>query len=305
MNNIALPQRIKKIFKQNYTGWLFNLPLFIGLVVFTFVPMCFSFYYSFFKFDGITFLAFRGFGNYVKIFTNDTEMFKVVINTIIYTVVSIPVSLISSYFLALLINKQMRGVKLFRVLFYLPCMIPTVVSGLLWKDMFDQTYGVFNKVLGLFNISPFPFFQHESTAMVSVFIMNMWVIGVSMILWLSAFKNIGNEYYEAADIEGATKFTKLIKITIPMSTAMIFYNVIMSVIGTLQYTGTLTFASRDGRGPENSLYLFAVKIYREAFMKQDTLGYACALAWVLVVVIGVITFMLFRTSKWVFYGEDA
>ena len=297
--------KIKKIFRDNYTGWLFNLPLFLGLLIFTLIPVCCYFYYSFWKHDGISFLAFKGLDNYIKIFTDDKEIGQVVINTLVYTLVSIPLSLIVSYFLALLVNKEAKGVKVFRVLYYLPCMIPTVASGLLWKDMFDKTYGVFNKILGAFGLGPYPFFSDASTAMLSVFLMSLWSMGGSMILWLSAFKNISPQYYEAAELDGAGRLTKLIKITIPMSTPMIFYNMIMSVIGTLQYTGTLTFASRDGRGPDNSLYMYAVKIYREAFIKQDTLGYACALAWVLLIVIGCITAVLFKTSKWVFYGEDA
>ena len=297
--------KIKKIFRDNYTGWLFNLPLFLGILIFTLLPVCCSFYYSFWKHDGISFLSFKGLDNYIKIFTDDKEIGQVVINTLVYTLVSIPLSLIVSYFLALLVNKEAKGVKVFRVLYYLPCMIPTVARGLLWKDMFDKTYGVFNKILGAFGLGPYPFFSDASTAMLSVFLMSLWSMGGSMILWLSAFKNISPQYYEAAELDGAGRLTKLIKITIPMSTPMIFYNMIMSVIGTLQYTGTLTFASRDGRGPDNSLYMYAVKIYREAFIKQDTLGYACALAWVLLIVIGCITAVLFKTSKWVFYGEDA
>ena len=299
--------KIKKFIDENYTGWLFNMPLAVGLLVFTFIPVIYSLVFSLnddiFILNGNVTMTFIGLKNYVKIFAEDREMGKVIINTVIYTLVSIPLNLVASYFLALLVNTKLKGVEAFRVFYYLPCMIPAVVGGLLWKDMFDTTYGVFNKMLGFIGLGPFQFFSNEKTALSSVFLMNMWGIGGGMILWLSAFKNIGRHYYEAAELDGANAWVKLINITIPMSTSMIFFNIITSVIGTLQYNGTLTFASRDGRGPENSLYMYAVKIYREAFEK-DNMGYACSLAWILLIVIGLITVLLFSTSKWVFYGEE-
>ena len=301
-------QKIRKFFKDNYQGWLFNLPLIIGLLVFTTLPMLSSLVFSFHTdvtiLNGEVFMDFVGFKNYKDAFVRygDT-VWMTAKNTLIYTLLSVPVSLISSYFLALLINTQLKGVKVFRVLYYLPCMIPAVASGLLWKDLFDPTYGVFNKILGMVGLGPFRFFSDASSALPSIFLMNMWSIGGSMILWLSAFKNIGKQYYEAADLDGANAFAKLVHITIPMSTSTIFFNVVTSMIGSLQYTGTLTFASRDGRGPGDSLYMFGVLVYREAFQK-DRLGYASALAWILLIVIAIITLILFKSSKWVFYEEE-
>jgi len=295
---------LKKFFKNNYTGWLFNLPLTIGLLVFTLVPVVLSLYDSFFKYDGLNERVWNNFNNYVRIFTADREMGTIVKNTLVYTVVSIPLNLIASYFLALLVNTSLKGVTTYRVLYYLPCMIPAVASGLLWADMFDNTYGIFNKILGIFNLGPYDFFKSEDmSAIGSIFIMNMWSIGGGMILWISAFKNIGKHYYEAATLDGANAWHRLVHITIPMSSAMIFYNVITSIIGTLQYNGTLTFATRNGRGPENSLYMYAVKIYYEAF-ERGKIGYASALAWVMLVVIAIITAIMFKTSSWVFYAEE-
>lgn len=305
-------QKAVKFLKDNYTGWLFCLPLIIGLAVFTAYPMICSLVYSFHTdvtiINGKVFMKLAdhgGFGNYVDAFTNYREtVWMTTKNTVLYTVLNVPISLITSYFLALLINSNVKGVKVYRVLYYLPCMIPAVASGLLWKDMFDPTYGVFNKILGYVGLGPYRFFSDANSALPSVFVMNLWSVGSSMVLWLSAFKNIGKHYYEAADLDGANAFVKLIHITLPMSTSTIFFNVITSMIGSLQYTGTLTFASRDGRGPENSLYMFGVYIYREAFTR-DRLGYASALAWMLLIVIAVITFLLFKSSKWVFYEEEA
>ncbi|MBQ7163974.1 MAG: sugar ABC transporter permease, partial [Clostridia bacterium] len=249
MNKLSL--KIKKTIKNSYTGWLFNLPLAIGLAVFTFVPVVISLYDSFFQYDGLNVRVWAGLGNYARIFTKDRDMNKVVINTLVYTAVSIPINLVASYFLALLVNNTMKGVTAYRVFYYLPCMIPAVAGGLLWADMFDGTYGVFNKILGFFGLGPYRFFRYEDMrALLSVFIMNLWGVGGGMILWISAFKNIGKHYYEAAKLDGANAWHRLVHITVPMSSAMIFYNIITSVIGTLQYNGTLTFGSRNGRGEE-------------------------------------------------------
>jgi len=293
---------MKRFLKENYEGWLFNLPLFIGLLVFTAIPVVTSLYYSLFDTDGFTY-TFIGFDNYIKIFTRDRNILQVVKNTLTFAFISIPLNLVLSYLLAQLVNLPMKGVKAFRLLYYLPVIIPLVVSGLLWKDIYDPTYGIFNRILTSLGIDSFPFFSQASTSMFSLILMNIWGIGGGMILWLAAFKNIPKSLYESANLDGANAFQRFCHITIPMSTPMIFFNVVTSIIGTLQYNGTLTFAPREGRGVDDSLYTYAVKIYWEAFYRGD-IGYGSALAWLLLIVVAIITWMLFRNSKWVFYGED-
>ncbi len=301
-------QKFNKFLKNNYEGWLFNLPLIIGLAVFTVIPVISSLRYSLYNYNVFT-AEFVGFKNFIDIFTKDREIAQVVRNTLVYTFVSVPLSMVLSYLLAWLVNRDMKGVKGFRVLYYLPCLIPAVVSGLLWKDMLDRNYGVFNKLLGAVGFSgDFPFLQDASTAMLSIFIMNLWLLGGNMILWLASFRNIPKQLYEAADIDGAGAAHKFFKITIPMSAPMIFYNLIISIIGTLQYNGTLTFAAgsggMQGTGPDKSIYMYTVKIYNDAIL-SGRIGYGSALAWLLLIVIGAITAVLFKTSSWVFYGEDA
>ncbi len=289
--------------KQNIAGWLFATPLILGLILFTAVPMIWSLVLSFKEYSPGSADYWVGFANYITIFTNDREMGQVVINTIIYTFCSVPLNLCLSYFLALLVNNTHRFTKVFRVLYYLPCVIPAVVSGLLWKDITDTTVGIFNKILSIFGIPAFSWFQEASTSMVSLLIMNLWNIGGGMILWLSAFKNIPQSLYEAAKIDGANRFQRFVHITIPMSTPIIFFNLVTSIIGSLQFNGTLVIAPRGGRGEDNSLLVYGVKIYLEAF-EDFRLGYAAALSWLLCLVIAIFTIILFKTSKWVFYGED-
>lgn len=285
--------------QETRAGYLFLTPLILGLLLFTLAPMVASLIWSFKDFDGFTHNSFVGLGNYVHMF-NDKEMGNVWKNTLIYTFLSIPINLILSYLLAWLVNNDHKFTKVFRVLYYLPCMIPAVVNGLLWKDITDNTYGIFNKIRHIMGLPTSQFFQSASTAMPTLLLMNVWGIGGGMLLWLSAFKGIPKSLYEAAKIDGANGFQRFAHITIPMSTPIIFFNLVTSVIGTLQFNGTLVVASRDGRGVDDSLYLYGVKIWFTAF-KDGQLGYACALSWVLCLIISILTFVLFRTSKWVYY----
>jgi len=294
---------------EEIAGWLFSSPLIIGLLVFTLTPMVCSLLWSFKDFNGTTKDTWVGLANYVKIFTGDYQMGTVVKNTLIYTALSIPINLILSYLLAWLVNNKHKFTKFFRVLYYLPCVIPAVATGLLWTDMMDYDFGIFNKILTAIGLSKFPFFSQESsnisfTSMFSLLLMNCWSLGSGMILWLSAFKNIPSTLYEAAKIDGANAIQRFGHITIPLSTPIIFYNLVTSVIGTLQYTGTLIIAPRQGKGYDDSLYLYGVKIYFDAF-KRGQIGYACSLSWLLCIVITILTVILFRSSKWVFYGENA
>lgn len=306
---------LKKFIKNNYTGWLFNLPLVIGLLAFTLIPVGYSLYISFWRTNGINIWEWRGFDNYIRMFTIDREEIGIVLlNTFYYVIVSVPLGLVVSYLLAILVNNTIiKGVNSYRVLYYLPCMIPAVAAALLWTDMMKYTassesMGILNQMLISMGLPASRWFQSEGlSAIASLFFINLWSSGSGMILWLSAFKNIDKGLYEAADIEGASRFRKFYTITIPMSTPMIFYNLIMSVIGSIQYTGTLMYSSGalPGRGSYGqSLYMLGVKIYNTSFKISGAQGYAAALAWFMLAIIAALTGILFKTSKWVFYGED-
>lgn len=295
-------ERLKRFWRNNRSGWMFVLPLVIGLGVFTVYPMVQSLIWSFFNYTGERLYYPVGFGNFINILTKDKTFWKVMGNTAFYAFVSVPLTLVTSYLLAVLVNQKLKTVGVFRVLYYLPVVIPGVVSGLLWKDMFSVN-GLFNQVLGLFGAKS-EFFSSSSSfiAIGSVFLMNMWSIGGGMILWLSAFKAIPSQLYEAAKIDGAGRVAQFFHVTIPMSMPMIFFNVITMFIGTLQYNGTLVFAP-GGTGEDNALYMFAVKIYVEAF-EDAKFGYASALSWLLLVFVGAITAALFYVRKRVFDWEE-
>ncbi len=292
---------VKKFLKENGAGYIFMLPLVLGLAILTVYPVIQALIISFYEYDGFATANYIGFDNFVRAFTIDTQFWKVVGNTFLYAFLNVPFTMILSYLLALFVNKNIKGISVFRTLFYLPCVIPGIVMGVMWGDFMAYPSGAFNEIFAAVGLPRFTFLSAASTSMASLFVMGLWGVGGGMILWLAALKNIPAAMYEAADIDGAGKAFVLFRITIPMSTTTIFYNLIVGVIGTLQINSTLIFAP-GGTGIDDSLYFFSVKIYKEAF-QRSSMGYASALAWILAVVIGLITILMFKTSGWV-YSED-
>ncbi len=218
-------------------------------------------------------------------------------------------AMVGSYLLALLLNTNVKGVKAFRVIYYLPCVMPAIVGGIVWSyimryDVTAENPGFFNTILLSLGLDQFKFFYAESfAAILSIVFMNLWSLGGGVIVWLAQFKNIPKQLYEAASIDGAGSVISFFKITLPLSTPMIFYNLITTFIVTLQFNGTLTFAPNQGFGYNNSVFMFGLKIYDEAFRRYN-MGYACALAWLLVAAVGLCTIVVFKTDKWVQYAND-
>lgn len=300
-----LREFVRRGWRRNWAGWMFISPLVVGIAVFTLYPMIQSLIYSFYNYDGGRVFEFSGLANFKYMFGLDLEeVGKVFANTFLYAAISVPLNLCLSYLLAVLVNQKIKGVTAYRVLYYLPVVIPGVVSGVIWSQIMDpSSQGVFNLMLSKLGLPTSGFFATASTAMMSAIIMNMWGLGGGMVLWLAALKNIPNGLYEAAKIDGASVFRRFFNITIPLSTPMIFYNLVTGIIGAMQTNHTMVFASDGGRGPKDSLYFIAVKIYREAFVGKD-FGYASALAWLLFLIIAVLTAVTFMSSKWVYTGDN-
>ena len=296
--------RIKPRVKEEITGFLFAMPVILGLLIFTFLPAIQGFIYAFFNFDGFNMGEFVGFGNFVRFFAKDRDTVYIFRNSFLYAIVNVPLSLVLGYLVALLVNTQMKGIKVFRTLFYLPCVIPGVASALLWQDLFAAN-GIINQILTNFGLPAATFFSEAKSSMATYIWTTTWGVGGSMVLWLASFKNIPSTLYEAAILDGANWAKKLWYITIPMSTAMIFYNLVTGIIGALQLFNTYIVASgTNGKGEGNSLYVFAVKIYNTAFVGTNPqVGYAAAIGIVLFVIIMILTAITFKTNKWVHYSE--
>lgn len=297
---------VGRYFKKNWVGLLYVSPVVIGILVFTLLPMATSLFDSFFKYDGITDREWNNFKNYIRPFTIDGETFyKSLGVTFLYSFVNIPLTMVLSFLLALFLNRKLKGIKIFRTLYYLPVVIPTVIYGLLWRNFTDVEYGLANSMLESIGLGAFPFLTSEKTAMVTLIFLNLFGLGGGMVLWIASLNGISPELYEACDLEGANGWQKLIYITVPMCTPMIFYNLIMGIIGSLQTFGNVFVLTNGRAGPNNSLLFYVINVYFTAFSTSPEIGYASALSWILFVIIGLFTLLVFRTSKWVFYGEDA
>ncbi len=299
-------EKIKKIgrhIRKEYLGMLFVMPVILGLAIFTIVPMCKSLYDSFHDINIWGEASNFGFQNYVKMFTSEkVKFFESLWATIKYTIVAIPITMVLSFLLAFLLNREIPGIKLARVLCYAPVVIPTVVNGLLWRTITTSEIGYLNLVFKAVGLPNYTFFERNETAFQSFIFMGLFGIGSGMILWLSQLKNIPKTLYESADLEGASGFQKLAKITIPMCTPTIFYTLITNIIGAFQVFD-LAYLFINPLN-DKTLNFFVVYIYQQAFGRFGQMGYASALSWILFLIIAVLSGLVFKTNKWVYYGED-
>lgn len=291
----------KRLLFKNITGWLFISPVVLGLLIFTLWPMLSSLYYSFTKYDVLSAPEWVGFKNYIKIFTVDKGFLNALWITLKYTIIVVPATTLLSFALALLLAGSLKGINAFRTIIYLPCIIPGVVSSLLWLDVFSVDYGIANRILNFFGIQNFPWLTDYRTALPSMMFMTLWGLGGGMVIWIASIRSIPESFYESAKLEGISWPKKIWHITIPMCSPVIFYNLVMSIIGTFQTFGP-SFIMTNG-GPNDSTTFYVLKVYNDAFVSLK-MGYASALSWVLFIIILILTLVVFKTSGWVYYGED-
>lgn len=295
---------VGKSWKKILTGYAFIAPVVLGVIIFSLYPMISSFVFSFFKvFNGIKPPQYFGLFNYIQIF-RDQDVGKSLLITFIYSGVTVPMTLALSFLLALLLNSKLKGIGAFRVMCYLPVIIPSTVLGILYNDFFDVRFGLANEILRTLHLPEGTFFSSEKTSLITLMFTNLWGLGGGMILWLAALKNVPESLIEAAKIDGAGPVVRLTKVTIPMCSSMIFYNLIMGIIGALQTFGNVFIITGGTPGVQQSLLFYSMKIYFTAFSSWN-MGYASALAWVMFVIIAGLTALVFATSKWVFYGEES
>jgi multiple sugar transport system permease protein len=293
--------------KKDVTGYLFTSPVILGLLIWTLLPMVLSLFYAFTKYDVLSPPKFIGMGNFSHLLHSSIFVQSVEV-TVIYTVVEVPLSLLLGLALAVLLNYRVLGMRLFRTLFYLPSVIPIVAGTEVWKAIFSASkYGIANSLLMDLHLvsKPFPFFTEPSTAMFSLILMGLWSAGGGMLIWLAGLRSVPSDIYEAAYVDGASPWQRMRKITLPLITPTIFFNLIMGMIGALQtFSQNIVIGGTSGQ-PLYSLDFINVFIYRNAFY-NFRMGYSSAAAWVLFVFVLVLTAALFSTSrKWVYYeGGD-
>lgn len=293
----------QKLNKKQVAGYVFLLPFIIGFLSFIIIPMAMSFVFSFTRYNILESPVFIGVENYITMFTQDELFWRVFKVTIYYVFFSVPMRLIMALFVAMLLVKSTKLSGFYRAVYYLPSIIGSSVAvAILWKRMFASD-GVVNALLNSIGIeSAVPWLGRADTAIWTLIILAVWQFGSSMLIFLSGLKQIPINLYESATVDGANRVQQFLKITLPMLTPTIFFNLINQIIsGFMAFTQSYIITQGN---PRNSTLFYTVYMYQNSFT-YNKLGYGCALAWFMVIFVGLITLILFKTqSKWVYYESE-
>ncbi|XID95042.1 carbohydrate ABC transporter permease [Paenibacillaceae bacterium WGS1546] len=286
------------------TAYLFLLPWFIGLILLTIGPMASSLYLSLTSYDILQPAKWVGFANYEKMFMEDEKYRKSLEVTFTYVFASVPLKLLFALCVAMLLNRGMRGLSLYRTIYYIPTLLGgSVAIAVLWRKMFGGD-GAFNQILNsMFGIQPPDWIANPQYSIYSIVLLSVWQFGSTMIIFLAGLKQIPADLYEAAQVDGAGKMSRFLRITVPMLSPVILFNLVIQLISSFQ-AFTPAFIISNGRGgPIDSTLFYTLYLYIKGF-SQFEMGYASAMAWVLLIIIGVFTALVFGTSKyWVNYAD--
>ena len=288
--------------RRAITGYLFISPWIIGFLAFTLFPIVAVFLLSFSKYGVFDKPRWIGLTNYAKMFTGD-RLFGIALgNTLYYVLVSVPLHVAAGFLLAMGLNAKIRGVTLYRTLFYVPAIVPSVAGSLLFVWLFQPRIGLVNWFLSLFGVKGINWLGRPEWAKPAIIIMSMWRVGGGMIVYLAGLQSIPEHLYEAAEIDGANSWQKFWNVTVPMMTPTIFFNLVMGLINSFQVFETAYIAT--GGGPLNATLFYLLHLYNEGFQDFE-MGYASALAWFLFIIILLLTLLLFRSGQsWVHYEAE-
>lgn len=294
---------MRKWLKNNWAGYFFLMPWLIGLALFTIIPICTSLYLSFTQYSILNAPEFIWLDNY-KNMLSDTKFIKSLQVTFKFVFIGVPVKLLVALFIAMLLNKDIRGVGVYRALYYVPSLFGSSVAvSILWRQLFNKT-GLVNTLLAKIGIEGINWIATPSTSLYTLILLTVWEFGSSMLIFLAALKQIPTDLYDSAAIDGAGSYRKFINITIPMITPMILFNLIMQFINAFQSFNSAYIISGGTGGPLDSTLLYSLYLYQKGFSFFQ-MGYASALAWVLLIIIAIMTFIQFKLSKiWVFNPDD-
>ena len=290
--------------QQNRAAYLFLAPWLAGLYLITLGPMLASLYLSFTEYNVLSAPRWIGLDNYIQLFTADPRYLQSVVVTATYVFVSVPLLLIFALFLATVLNTGLRLLPLYRAIFYLPSLLGTSVAiAILWRQVFGGE-GLLNQFLALFGFEGPSYIGHPDYALYTLIALNVWTFGSAMIIFLAGLRQIPASLYEAAAVDGAGRWYRFWHITLPMLTPVIFFNLVLNVIGAFQAFTPAFVVSNGTGGPIDATLFYTLYLYQEGFASLD-MGYASAMAWVLLLAIAVLTALLFATGrKWVFYGDE-
>ena len=290
----------RKFRGKKMTGYLFLLPWLVGFFGLTAFPMVASLFYSLCDYDMLTSPRFIGLKNYMDLFSDPKFKISLMV-TIKYVFISVPLQLAFALFIAVLLKRDRKGIKIYRAVFYLPSLFGgSVAASILWKQIFNKE-GLFNQILSIFGIEGINWIATPSTALNTLIVLAVWQFGSSMVIFLASLKQIPEDYYEASRIDGAGKVRQFFSITLPLLTPMVFFNVVMAFINAFQSFTPAYIISNGTGAPVNSTLFYSLYLYIKAFGNFQ-MGYAAAMAWILLLIIGAFTGILFLSAKkWVFY----
>lgn len=281
-------------------GLVYILPWLIGMVFLTLYPFINALVISFTDYNLVREPNFIGLANYTKLF-HDEDFLGTLTATLKYTVITVPLQLAFALFIAYILNFKLKGINFFRTAYYIPSLLGgNVAVAVLWRFLFQQD-GLINRIIGVVGIQPVAWLSSPGGAMSVIIILKVWQFGSAMLIFLAALKDVPQDLYEAASVDGSTKLHSFIHITMPLITPMIFFNLVMQLVNAFQeFNGPYLVT---GKGPLNATYLTSMYIYDNAF-KYFNMGYASAASWILFLIIVAVTLILFATQdKWVYYSD--
>lgn len=309
-SDLAELKRVKgkrKFSKSDFFwGYLFILPSIIGFSVFVVYPLASSAYIALTKWDGIRDPKFIGFDNFVYMFTKDPAFWPSLKATALYVVISVPATLFLGLLLALLLNQKLPGIKIFRVILYLPTILPSIATLTLWKYIYQPQYGLANNILNFFHLPTSLWLSSDTMALPALIIVGLWGVGSTMIIFLAGLQAVPKEIYEASRIDGAGAIRLFWNITIPMISPILFLQLITQMIAALQAFNQPQILT--GGGPNYATNFLMFSVYTKGFGNLGSfpdLGYATAQVWILFLIIIAVTTFTFRFSSIWVYNENS
>jgi multiple sugar transport system permease protein len=289
--------------REAIAGYLFAGPVILGFIIWVFIPMLATLGISFTNWPIIGKAEWVGLNNYTSLFDGDPSFFPAVKATVIFAFGSVILRVIYTFLVALLLNQEVHGKAIFRTIYYLPSIVPLVASSMIWTWAFAVDFGLFNSILKSLGLPISHWISDSSTVIPSLILMDLWASSSTIIIFLAGLQGVPRELKEAVEVDGGNWWHKFWAVTIPHMSPYILFNTVLGIIAAFQ-TFTQGYIMTNG-GPENASLFLSLVVYRKAF-KEGQMGMACSIAWILLLMIAAITFLVFKTSgTWVFYyGEN-
>jgi multiple sugar transport system permease protein len=295
-------KRSSTFWQDTLLGYLFILPVVLGLLIWTFGPMLASAYYSLTDYKIVDTPEFVGIQNFVELLTEDKDFGRSLSVTIRYALMFVVLGQIVGLALAVLLTQKVRGLTFFRTFFYLPIIVPYAASAVLWKYLYNKDYGPINGFIQSIGLPQINWLGSPESALFALVLMSVWANAVTTIIYVAGLQQIPEELTDAAKIDGANGIQRFVRVTMPMLSPTIFFNVVTGVIGAFQFFVPAFIMT--GGGPVKSTYFYNYNLYEKAFQWLE-MGYASAMAWVMFAIIIVLTLLIFRSSPlWVYYEGE-